>query len=123
MPVYVYRCKNCEYEFEKIQKFSDDPIKVCPECSEEQVRKVITPAGIIFKGSGWYINDSKSNKKKDSGGSGSKKTDTKVNDATKDTSLSKAEGNTSSAKSDAKSSGESAKAAPSKSTKSAPKSD
>ena len=59
MPVYAYRCENCEVQFERTQRFSDDPITVCPECEKETVRRVIQPAGIIFKGSGWYVKDSK----------------------------------------------------------------
>ena len=60
MPVYAYQCNNCGVQFERIQKFSDDPIRRCPECEEEGVRRIIQPAGIIFKGSGWYVKDSKS---------------------------------------------------------------
>ncbi len=60
MPVYAYQCNNCGVQFERIQKFSDDPIRRCPECEEEAVRRIIQPAGIIFKGSGWYVKDSKS---------------------------------------------------------------
>jgi predicted nucleic acid-binding Zn ribbon protein len=41
-----------------VQRFSDDPVKVCPECGAE-VRRVIHPAGVIFKGTGWYITDSR----------------------------------------------------------------
>ncbi len=60
MPVYAYQCNNCGVQFERIQKFSDDPIRRCPECEEEAVRRIIQTAGIIFKGSGWYVKDSKS---------------------------------------------------------------
>ena len=59
MPVYAYRCENCGVQFERIQRFSDDPVSVCPECEQQSVRRVIQPAGIIFKGSGWYVKDSK----------------------------------------------------------------
>lgn len=58
MPTYQYRCKSCEHEFDIFQKFSDDPLTTCPECQGE-IRRVFQPAGIIFKGSGWYIKDSK----------------------------------------------------------------
>ena len=40
MPTYHYRCKNCGYDFTEQQSFNDDPITVCPKCSQEQVRKV-----------------------------------------------------------------------------------
>ena len=58
MPTYEYQCTVCGHRFEKFQSFSAEPIKECPVCGEP-VKKVIAPAGIIFKGSGWYINDSK----------------------------------------------------------------
>lgn len=60
MPLYTYECNNCGVVFERLQKFTDKPIKRCPECNKNSVRKVIQPAGIIFKGSGWYKTDSRS---------------------------------------------------------------
>jgi putative FmdB family regulatory protein len=60
MPLYTYQCDNCGVRFEKLQKFSDKPIKLCPECNKSAVKRVIQPAGIIFKGSGWYKTDSRS---------------------------------------------------------------
>ncbi|MBX3064309.1 MAG: zinc ribbon domain-containing protein [Anaerolineae bacterium] len=59
MPVYEYQCKTCGVRFERTQSFKDAPIKVCPECGGE-THRVIGATGIIFKGSGFYINDSKS---------------------------------------------------------------
>ncbi|MEI7771467.1 MAG: FmdB family zinc ribbon protein [Chloroflexales bacterium] len=59
MPTYVYACNSCGKQFEKFQSFKDDPLTVCPCGQEGQVRRVIQPAGIVFKGSGWYINDSR----------------------------------------------------------------
>ena len=59
MPTYHYRCKNCGYDFTKYQSFSDDPITTCPECHEEQVRKVYSAVPIEFKGSGFYRTDSR----------------------------------------------------------------
>ncbi len=56
MPTYVYECKACKHQFETFQKMTDDPIKVCPECSGE-VARVLFPPGIVFKGSGFHIND------------------------------------------------------------------
>src|SRR5690242_17566129 len=58
MPTYEYQCGTCGHRFEKYQSFSDAPLKECPECGRE-IRKVFNAAGIIFKGSGWYINDSR----------------------------------------------------------------
>ena len=60
MPIYTYRCENCGVRFERQQSFSDQPLTRCPECNKSKLRKVITPAGIIFKGSGWYATDNKS---------------------------------------------------------------
>ena len=56
MPTYVYGCKNCNHEFEVIQKMSDEPLKECPEC-KSVIRRLICPVGIVFKGSGFYVND------------------------------------------------------------------
>jgi putative FmdB family regulatory protein len=58
MPTYVYHCEECEDNFEVKQKFSDPPLERCL-VGHEGIRKVFIPASIIFKGSGWYIKDSK----------------------------------------------------------------
>ena len=55
MPIYIYRCESCGVQFERHQSFTDEPLKRCPECSKNSLRKVLTPAGIVFKGSGWYV--------------------------------------------------------------------
>jgi len=60
MPIYTYRCENCGVQFEEQQKFSDDPLKICPECDHETLRKVYMPVGIVFKGSGFYATDNRS---------------------------------------------------------------
>ena len=56
MPLYEYECKQCGHRFEKIMKFSDEPIKVCPKCGGEVEQMVSAPA-VQFKGSGWYVTD------------------------------------------------------------------
>lgn len=61
MPIYGYECKECGVRFERRQSFSDDPITVCPEC-EGEVRRLLEPAGIIFKGSGFYVTDNRGSK-------------------------------------------------------------
>jgi len=58
MPLYEYECESCGVHFEKIQSVQAEPIRQCPECAGV-VHKVFHPAGIIFKGSGWYITDSR----------------------------------------------------------------
>jgi putative FmdB family regulatory protein len=57
MPVYTYRCTNCEVQFEKQQSFSDEPLSRCPECGKKTLKKVYMPVGIVFKGSGFYATD------------------------------------------------------------------
>jgi putative FmdB family regulatory protein len=59
MPIYTYRCENCGVQFERQQKFSDQPLTRCPECGKN-LRKVYTPIGIVFKGSGFYATDHRS---------------------------------------------------------------
>src|SRR5690606_30621364 len=58
MPTYSYRCDTCGHEFDATQRISDDPLKECPECGAS-IPRVIQPVGIVFKGSGWYITDSR----------------------------------------------------------------
>ncbi len=60
MPVYTYRCESCGIQFDRHQSFHDEPLKRCPECNKNSLRKVYTPAGIVFKGSGWYATDHRS---------------------------------------------------------------
>ena len=57
VPTYHYRCKNCGYDFTEQQSFEDDPITVCPQCGQEQVRKVYSAVPIEFKGHGFYRTD------------------------------------------------------------------
>lgn len=65
MPTYVYACNACGSQFEKFQSFKDEPLNACPCGQEGSVRRVFQPVGIVFKGSGWYITDSR---KSDSAG-------------------------------------------------------
>jgi len=58
MPIYEYVCSDCGYDFERLQSFNEPRLETCPEC-RGQVRRVISAAGVIFKGSGWYITDSR----------------------------------------------------------------
>ena len=58
MPTYAYRCGACEHQFDQAQRFADDPLRECPVCGG-LIRRVIQPVGIVFKGSGWYITDSR----------------------------------------------------------------
>jgi putative FmdB family regulatory protein len=56
MPVYEYVCESCSERFEIKQKFTDDPLSICPRCSGS-IHRVIQPAKIVFKGSGFYVTD------------------------------------------------------------------
>ena len=56
MPLYEYQCKKCKHRFEKIRKFSDPPIRKCPECGGPVEQLLHAPA-VQFKGSGWYVTD------------------------------------------------------------------
>ena len=60
MPIYTYRCENCGVQFERQQSFNDAPLTRCPECSKKTLRKVYTPVGVVFKGSGFYATDHRS---------------------------------------------------------------
>ena len=60
MPTYQYLCTECGHEFEVVQSFSDDAISACEKC-QGAVRKVYNSVGIVFKGSGFYKTDSRSN--------------------------------------------------------------
>lgn len=59
MPLYEYECRQCGGRFERRQKVSEAPVSECPDCGGA-VRRVLFPVGIIFKGSGWYVTDSRS---------------------------------------------------------------
>ena len=56
MPTYEYLCKTCSHRFEQWQKMTDEPLTICPECGGT-IRRVLYPAGIVFKGSGFYKTD------------------------------------------------------------------
>ncbi|HZS75252.1 MAG TPA: FmdB family zinc ribbon protein [Ktedonobacteraceae bacterium] len=56
MPTYEYLCKTCNHRFETWQKMTDEPLTICPECGGN-IRRVLYPAGIVFKGSGFYKTD------------------------------------------------------------------
>jgi putative FmdB family regulatory protein len=56
MPLYEYECKKCHHRFERIVKYSDAPMKKCPDCGGP-VEQTITAPAVQFKGSGWYVTD------------------------------------------------------------------
>jgi len=56
MPLYDYKCSQCGDIFEVLQKITEDPLKHCPKCKGE-IKRIISPVGIIFKGSGFHVTD------------------------------------------------------------------
>jgi putative FmdB family regulatory protein len=110
MPIYTYRCTNCGVEFDQHQNFSDLPLVKCPECGKKSLRKVFTPAGIIFKGHGWYATDHRSpsgavniHKDKSDSASEKKPSDSTTGTAEKKPTDTKSESNSGSASGDSKS--------------------
>ena len=96
MPLYEYKCQECGLRFERRQSFTEDAVSICPDCGGAVVR-LIQPAGIIFKGSGFYVTDnrgksstavagkSKDEKDADTSASTTEKKDNEKSSATKDT--------------------------------------
>src|SRR5438477_7928131 len=58
MPIYTYECENCGQRFDAKQSFNDAALTICPTC-EGKIHRVIQPVGVVFKGSGFYITDSR----------------------------------------------------------------
>jgi putative FmdB family regulatory protein len=54
MPIYEYACPDCGHRFDAMQKFSDDPIRDCPSCKAQNVKKLISATSFVLKGGGWY---------------------------------------------------------------------
>ncbi len=79
MPTYEYACTSCGEHLEVVQSFKDDPLTTCPNCGSE-LRKVFSPIGVVFKGSGFYKTDSRS------GSSGSRRESVTAGDKTSPTS-------------------------------------
>ena len=84
MPTYQYACTECGEQLEMVQKFTDEPLTVCPACNG-RLRKVFSPVGIVFKGSGFYRTDSRA-------GNGAKDGKTSTSEPAPAGSGSKAEG-------------------------------
>ena len=64
MPIYDYKCSNCDYKLEVIQKISDKSKVVCPKCNKKSLKKLISAPSFRLKGGGWYETDFKTGKKK-----------------------------------------------------------
>ena len=87
MPIYEYRCTACQHKLESLQKFSDAPLVVCPQCGRDALTKLVSAAGFHLKGSGWYQTDfknsgSKPAAKPEAAAPDAKTGDSKATDAT-----------------------------------------
>lgn len=101
MPTYHYRCAQCAHEFDQFQKFSEDPMTECPAC-QGTIKRVIGPVGVVFKGSGWYITDSRGGTKENGASAkASSSTDAASNESTPEKSTDKPVETTAPAKSEA----------------------
>lgn len=85
MPIYEYQCRACEHAFETIQRMNEPVLTECPDCGEDQLKKLVSAAAFRLKGSGWYETDFKSGNQKnvvkadDKGGSESANRDSSAN--------------------------------------------
>jgi putative FmdB family regulatory protein len=64
MPIYEYQCTTCGHQLEAIQKFSDEPLKECPECHKPDLQKLVSSSAFHLKGGGWYVTDIRDKDKK-----------------------------------------------------------
>ena len=107
MPTYVYACDTCGAQFEQFQSFKDEPLREGPRCAQS-LRRVFQPVGIVFKGSGWYITDSrKSDSASVSGDDSPGKTEKATTDKTEKTTTTSDSTSKAESTSDTKSSSES----------------
>lgn len=111
MPTYSYACTQCDNRFDIVQSFSDDSLTECPKCAGK-LRKLFNSVGIVFKGSGFYRNDSRSTStSSESGSSDSAKSDSPSKDSTTTTTTTKPSDSSTGSPSSTSSSSTTAKAA------------
>lgn len=91
MPLYTYRCNKCNYTFEANQRMSDSPLKECPSCGLDELRRVINSVGVVFKGPGFYVTDSRKSSSNGSSTTGVGKSRESSSEKKADTSASAAE--------------------------------
>jgi putative FmdB family regulatory protein len=85
MPLYEYQCEACNTRFERIQKYSDPLVDVCPTCGKGPVRKLFSSPAIQFKGTGWYVTDYAKKSSTDAGSTGGGGADKKKSETTSKT--------------------------------------
>jgi len=101
MPLYEYQCQSCGIRFERIQKYSDPLVSVCPTCGGA-VEKLLSSPAFQFKGSGWYVTDyARKSGESSSGKPAAKDSESKASDASSSSSSS-SESSSSTDKADAK---------------------
>ncbi|MEV4329837.1 FmdB family zinc ribbon protein [Streptomyces sp. NPDC049597] len=96
MPTYQYQCTECGEGLEAVQKFTDDALTVCPSC-DGRLKKVFSAVGIVFKGSGFYRNDSRGSSSSSSPASSSSKSSESKSSSTTTSSSSSASSSSTSA--------------------------
>lgn len=101
MPIYEYECQECGFHHEVLQKISEDPLKKCPSCDADALKKLISAAGFRLSGSGWYETDFKSGNQKNL----AKKDGDKSKDSKGDKKAKKKDGKSDKSKSSSTSSG------------------
>jgi len=117
LPIYEYQCDKCGHEFEREQRITEDPVKVCPKCRAKKVRRLISRTAFVLKGGGWYSDLYASSKPgSDAGDKSESAGESKPESKTESTAKSEAKSETSaksdgSGKSKGKGKGKSAKAA------------
>ena len=109
MPIYEYQCQSCEHQLEVLQKISEEPLRDCPACGAEALRKKVSAAAFRLKGGGWYETDFKTGDKKNLAGDSGSSPDSKDSSS----------GSSSSSDSKDSGTGGSSSAAPTPSTKTA----
>jgi putative FmdB family regulatory protein len=84
MPIYDYKCSDCEYETEIIQKFSDEPKTLCPNCNKNGLQKMVSAPSFRLKGGGWYETDFKTGNKKNLSSNDNKSSKNSISDSKKE---------------------------------------
>lgn len=87
MPIYQYKCSECDHQLEALQKMSDAKLVDCPECAAPSLRKQVTSARFKLKGTGWYETDFKNSGKKPQPATSDKSSATEASSADKGSSL------------------------------------
>lgn len=94
MPIYEYACNNCEHRLDALQKISDQPLLVCPECGESALKRLLSAPRFRLKGQGWYETDFKKDNQRNlsSGDDASAKAKEKTADSAKSETKTSAKG-------------------------------